>query len=284
WGRPAMITTRGIQSLRNIANFKTHILYFTAVVLALAALLDLAERIFVPRGVKASAIVQNSVPVTTVSAASFIGLPAAVAKGSIAAAFGTQLATGVQAAVSQPLPTTLLTTTVTVNGTLASLFFVSPNQVNYLIPPNAADGDAQVVITSIAGNGDQIVSRGQIKIASAAPAIFTAGSSGTGAPAALTGRVNAGGQFVYDPTQPFQPDPLHPGQFLPAPIDVGSVNLPAFLILFCTGVVNAPAGTVKVVIGGMDVPVTPLVAPGFTGLDQINLQIPLSLKGRGIVS
>ncbi|MGH9767402.1 MAG: IPT/TIG domain-containing protein [Blastocatellia bacterium] len=277
-----MSTIRGIQSLRNRTNFKTRILYFTAILLALAALLDLAERIFVPGGARGAAIIQNSVPVATTSAASFVGLPAAVAKNSIVAAFGTQLATGVQIASTQPLPTTLLTTSVTVNGTPSPLFFVSPNQVNYLIPPNTPDGDVQVVITSIAANGDQIESRGQIKIASSAPAIFTAGSTGAGAPAALTGRV-INNQFVFDSTTPFEPDPLRPGQFLPAPIDVGVAGNPGFLILYCTGALNAPAGSVKAVIGGVEVAVSPVVAPGFTGLDQINLELPVSLKGSGIV-
>ncbi|MGH9934640.1 MAG: hypothetical protein ACREAM_00245, partial [Blastocatellia bacterium] len=202
-------------------NFKSRLFCLIAAILALAALLDLSGRIFVPGRARSAAIVQNSVPVTTVSAASFIGSPATIAKNSIVAAFGTQLATGVQAAVSQPLPTTLLGTSVAVNGTLAPLFFVSPEQVNYLIPPTAADGDAEVVVTMTAANGDQIISRGQMKIAPATPAIFTASSNGTGAPAAVTGRINASGQFVFDQTPPFEPDPLHPGQFLPAPIDVG---------------------------------------------------------------
>lgn len=281
-----MITIHGIRALsalNNMSNFKTRLIYSIAITLTLAALLDLTWRVFVPGEALAATTIQNSVSVASVSAASFVGAPATIAKNSIVAAFGTQLATGVQLATSQPLPTTLLSTTVTVGGTPAPLFFVSPNQVNYLIPPNAADGDAEVVVTSIAANGDQIVSRGQVKIAPVVPAIFTANASGSGAPAAVTGRVNASGQFVFDATLPFEPDPLHPGQFLPAPIDVGTTSQPAFLILYCTGARNAAAGSVKAVIGGVEVPVTPVAAPGFTGLDQVNLQLPVSLKGSGIV-
>jgi uncharacterized protein (TIGR03437 family) len=256
---------------------------FVAIIAAFAASLDLAGRNFVPARVKAAEVIQNSVPVSSVSAASFIGSPAAIAPNSIVAAFGTQLATGTQSAPSQPLPTTLLNTSVTVNGALAPLFFVSPNQINYLVPPNTAEGDAQVVVTSTASNGDQIVSRGQIRIASVAPAIFTANNNGAGAPAAVTGRINANGQFVFDPAPPFEPHPTQPGQFLPSPIDVGASDRPAFLILFGTGLRNTTAGSVKAVIGGEEVNVTPVAAPGFTGLDQINAQIPVSLKGRGTV-
>src|SRR5262245_13196571 len=68
---------------------------------------------------KAAAVLNNSVPVASVSAASFIGSPASLAPNSIIAGFGTQLATGTQAATMQPLPTSLLNTSVTVNGTAA---------------------------------------------------------------------------------------------------------------------------------------------------------------------
>ncbi|MGH9848006.1 MAG: hypothetical protein ACREEM_55690, partial [Blastocatellia bacterium] len=195
----------------------------------------------------AAAVIQNSVPVSSVSAASFIGGPAPLAPNSIVAGFGTQLATGALAATTQPLPTSLLGAGVTVNGAAAPLFFVSPNQVNFLVPPGTQAGDAQVVITSNAASGDQIVSRGTVKVTTLAPAVFTANANGTGVPAAVTGRVNAAGQFVFDPNPPFEPNPLQPGQFLPAPIDVGTDGQPAFLILFATGLRNAPGGSTRAI-------------------------------------
>jgi len=251
--------------------------------LIFAAMHFLKPEIRLP-GVRAATVIQNSVPVTGVSAASFVGSPAPLAPDSIVAAFGTELATGTLAATAQPLPTSLLGTTVTVNGIAAPLFFVSPGQVNFLVPPAATPGEAQVVITSTMGNGDQVVSRGQIMVAGSAPAIFTANANGIGAPAAVTGRVNGNGQFVFDPAPPFEPDPVNPSQFIPSPIDVGTAQQPAFLILYGTGLRNAPPGSVRAIIGGIEVPVAPVAAPGFTGLDQINLQIPESLKGKGNVS
>lgn len=251
---------------------------------AVAAIVLIASGLLVEGLIKparGAAVTQNIVPVASVSAASFVGSPAPLAPNSIVAAFGTQLATGTLIAPSQPLPTTLNGTTVTVNGTAAPLFFVSSGQVNYLAPPNLAVGDAQVVITSTLSNGDQVISKGQMKIASSAPALFTANSNGFGAPAAVTGRVNASGQFVFDPNPPFEADPLHPGQVVPAPVDVGTNDQPAFFILFGTGLRNA--SNVKALIGGVEVAVAPTAAPGFTGLDQINVQIPVSLKGSGIV-
>lgn len=245
--------------------------------------LSIAFLVRVMPGVRANAIVNNSVPVSSVSAASFVGAPAPIAPGSIVAAFGTQLASGTLGATTQPLPTLLLGTSVTVNGTAAPIFFVSPGQVNFLVPSTVSAGDAQVVITATATNGDQIVSRGTLKIANVVPAIFTANANGAGVPAAVTGRVNAGGQFVFDAKAPFEPNPLQPGQFLPSPIDVGTEQQPAFLILFATGLSKATAGSTRAVIGGVEVAVTPVAAPGFTGLEQINLQLPVSLKGQGTV-
>ncbi len=235
------------------------------------------------RGVRAATTIQNSVAVVGVSAASFTGSPAPMAPNSIVAAFGTQLATGtLEATPGQPLPTTLLTTTVTVNGTPAQLFFVSPGQINLLIPSGVPAGNRTVVVTSTLGNGDQIVSSGQLNIASTAPAIFTANASGFGPPAAVTGRI-INGQFVYDSVLPFAPDPVTPGQYIPNPIDVGTAGNPAFLIIYGTGLRAAPGGNLKAIIGGIEVNTQVFVAAGYTGLDQINLQIPVSLKGAGIV-
>ncbi len=72
-------------------------------------------------------------PLTNVSAASFIG-PVAASE-AIIAAFGTDLATSVEAATTLPLPTTLAGTTVKArdsagNERPAPLFLVPPSQVN----------------------------------------------------------------------------------------------------------------------------------------------------------
>lgn len=237
------------------------------------------------RGARAASTIQNSVPVTSVSAASYVGQQSPLAPGSIVAAFGTELATGTQVANAQPLPTSLLTTTVTVNGVAAPLFFVSPNQINYLVPTGTTAGDATVTVKSTQTNGDEIVSTGTIRVAATAPAIFTANASGGGAPAGLTGRIDAAGQFAFDPAPPFSADPVNPGLLIPAPIDVGTADRPAFLILYGTGIRNAGAGTVSAVIGGVETGVEYFgAAPGFTGLDQVNLRLPVALKGSGLVA
>jgi len=82
---------------------------------------------------------------STVSAASFKAT--GVASESIVASFGVRLATGNVVAQTQNLPTTLAGTQVAIKdsaGTerLSPLCFVSPGQVNYLIPSGTASGPA----------------------------------------------------------------------------------------------------------------------------------------------
>src|SRR5262245_47183182 len=91
--------------------------------------------------------------VTTVSAASYAPV---VSPNSIVAAFGSRLATRTASATAQPLPTILGGTTVSVNGALAPLFYVSPGQINYLTPLGIPPGMASVVVTS----DDGVVSTG----------------------------------------------------------------------------------------------------------------------------
>ena len=43
------------------------------------------------------------------------------------------------------------------------------------------------------------------------------------------------------------------GCLIPAPIDVGIAERPAFLILYATGLRNVAAGSVQAVIGGLEI-------------------------------
>ncbi len=114
-----------------------------------------------------------------VSAASFSG--AEMASEAIVSAFGTGLATTAQAADTFPLPLMLSGTQVLVRDSAgieraARLFFVSPAQVNYQIPPDTAPGLAVVTIRS----GDGAISMDTVEIAPVAPGLFTANAAGKG--------------------------------------------------------------------------------------------------------
>jgi uncharacterized protein (TIGR03437 family) len=231
---------------------------------------------------------QETGAVAVVSAASF---EAPVSAESIVAAFGAGLATTTEVATTLPLPTVLGGTSVSVtdsNGTTraASLFFVSPGQINCVIPTGTASGNA--TFTVMAGNGAMSV--GTVEIAPGVPAIFTANVSGVGAPAANLIRVHPdASQSIEIPFQGEFPD------FIPRPIDLGPENELVFLILYATGLRAAPdtdgnpdngsAENVRVLIGGIElIPAFAGPAPGFVGLEQINVAIPRDLIGARQVS
>jgi virginiamycin B lyase len=216
----------------------------------------------------------------SVSAASFAA--GEVAADSIVAAFGTRLATMTQAAASLPLPTELAGTRVSIRdnaGTMreAQLFFVSAQQINYLMPAGLAAGTASVTITS----GEGIVSLGTVQIAAVAPGLFAANADGRGVAAANVLRVKADGSQVYE--QPAAVFDAAQNRFVARAIDLGAANESVFLILYGSGVRGRSAlAAVTATMGGVAAEVSFAGAQGdLAGLDQINLLLPRSLAGRG---
>ncbi len=210
--------------------------------------------------------VSSAGPLATVNAADYRG--GQLALDSIVAAFGTNLASGIESAQSLPLPQSLAGTTVTVNGTLAPLFFVSPTQLNFLLPPNLELGPAQILVSTAAGN----FSLGTVEIVAARPALFTANASGQGDAAAVA---TADGVTFQN-----------------APFDVTINGRPNVLLLFGTGLrrafVNTPnasngvADAVNVTIEGLTARVLFAGAQGgLAGLDQLNVELPAGLAGKG---
>ena len=228
--------------------------------------------------------------VATVSAASFLGQQ--LAADAIVAAFGVNLATGVEVATTTPLPTTLLGTTVKVKDAAgternAPLFFVAPSQINYQVPPGTSDGAATVTVIS----NNKVVGLGTINIAKVAPGFISANSNGQGVAAAVALRVKGSAQ-TFEAIASFDQGA---SRFVPIQFDLGAADEQVYLIMYGTGFRNAPnsdnnndngvAESVTVTIGGVNIPVLYAGgAPGFIGLDQANLgPIPRSLIGRGVV-
>ncbi|MEO6726810.1 MAG: PQQ-dependent sugar dehydrogenase [Blastocatellia bacterium] len=219
--------------------------------------------------------------VAIVSAASYRG--DALAPELITAAFGTNLAVVTQASNATPLPANIGGTQVTVRDStgvdrIAPLFFVSPNQVNYQIPPNTASGNATVTITNWSG----VVSRGTAQVSPVAAGLFTLNATGRGLPAAVVDRIKASGTRTTEAIGQF--DPVQ-NQFVPVPIDLGALDDQVFLVLFGTGFrFRSALSAATATIGGTNAEVT-FAGPqgGFVGLDQANVRIPRSLAGRGEV-
>ena len=216
-----------------------------------------------------------------VSAASYSG--AELTGESIAAAFGQNLATATVSANTNPLPTTLAGSTVRVRDSAgtersAPLFFVSPGQVNFLIPIGTALGAA--TITAASGNGT--TASGAINIVAVAPGLFAANANGQGVAAANALRVRADGSQSFEAIARFD---AATNRFVATSIDLGAASEQVFLVMFGTGFRNRSSlAAVTAQIGG-----TPAQAPfagaqgGLVGLDQANLLLPRTLLGRGEV-
>jgi uncharacterized protein (TIGR03437 family) len=205
----------------------------------------------------------------------------AIAPDSIVVAFGSNLATEPRAAQSLPLPIELAGSTVTVRDSQggvkpAPLFYVSPNQINYLMPSGLANGAATVTIK----NGQGVEFQSPIQISAVAPGLFSANAYGTGPASALALRVRVDGQQVYEPVARYD---AQTQSFVLEPIDLRDGAEQVYLVLFGTGVRNRGAlAEVTVEAGGTQLPVAYAGAsPDLAGVDQVNVFLPASLRGRG---
>jgi uncharacterized protein (TIGR03437 family) len=219
--------------------------------------------------------------VSSVSAASYS--LTALASEAIASAFGDGLAMTTAVAGALPLPTQLAGTSMRIKDSagverLAPLFFVSPTQVNYQIPPGTAAGLATVTITS----GDGAVSGGVAIINAVAPGLFTTNADGEGVAAALALRVKADGSQSYEEVAQFDPAQ---NRYVARPLDLGPEGERVYLVLFGTGIRHRSSqSSVRVWLGFGPVEVSYAGAQGdFIGVDQVNVLVPRSLIGRGEV-
>jgi uncharacterized protein (TIGR03437 family) len=213
-----------------------------------------------------------------------------VAPGSIASLFGSGLASGTGQATGPPLPTSLANTSVRVldaNGVerLAGLLYVSPTQINFVIPPETAPyGPA---IFNVAGPQTLPDGARSTIVQHLAPAFFTLSGAGQGPPAATAVRAQADGSQTPVPVAQCSAA----GACTLIPIDVSTGNV--YLSLYGTGFRGvAPGmpsgGTVDAKCGSPvsnSNPVVTYVGPQPTtlGLDQLNLLLPSGLPS-GIVT
>lgn len=202
-------------------------------------------------------------PLAVVNAANY--KQGALPPESIATAFGTDLAVGIDFARELPLPTSLAGTTLTVNGVAAQLLYVSPTQINFIVPANLTPGPATIIVSNPAGS----YALGTSQITDTAPGIFSADASGAGNAAALA---TSDGVSIQS-----------------APFDVNVNGRQNVLLLFGTGLRHAAAANsadengvaeaVQVTIEGQPAQVLYAGAqPQFAGLDQLNVVLPANLK------
>jgi uncharacterized protein (TIGR03437 family) len=194
--------------------------------------------------------------------------------GMIATLFGANLAPSTALAGALPVPTLLNGVSVSVNGVLAPLFFVSPAQINFQLPWESVGQNQAGIAVTVNGSAStpQIIS-----LRAVSPGIFSINSSGSG-----QGAIQIANAAIFA-----APDASIPGaQTRPA-------KRGEFLTIYCSGLgdvsprpaTGAAAGgnpvsntllTPSVTVGGVSAPVVSFagLSPGFVGLYQVNVQVP----------
>jgi uncharacterized protein (TIGR03437 family) len=192
--------------------------------------------------------------VSAVIPAAALVTPRIVAPGTFVSIYGLGLALAAMQATTIPFPTSLGGTQVLVNGAAIPIQYVSPSQVNAVLPPTLS---GLVTLTVMQMTGQHTVN---VLIEAAVPAIFTADGTAASAINAVTGAVVT------------TSSPLHGGDYVS---------------LFLTGLGATTAGAGGLQYGTIQPGVTVAgqactvqfagLSPQFPGVDQINCQIPTGL-------
>ena len=198
-----------------------------------------------------------------------------VAPGSFASLFGNGLAPSIAVGTQGSdgsYPKQLNGLTVTVGGAAADLVMVSPSQINFVVPLTAPYGTVNVSVA----DGLQTIAAGTASVSPTAPAVFTTNASGTGFGAILDGvdfsappftlGTAAGGGHVTTIAAVFGTGFRYAGGASPA-------SPPADVSGHVTAIASDPQGhswQLPVLYAGP--------APGYEGLDQINIQFVDSIN------
>lgn len=205
----------------------------------------------------------NAPVLNVVTSASYSSpvMPNSVA--TIFASEGQTFTSTTAAATSLPLPTTLGGARVQVEDVQAQLFYVSPTQINFLMP-GIHTGTIRMAV--LGPNGERVEG---VALTGPNPAIFTANATGKGVAAALVTSDGNNYQRIFDAS----------GNAVP--VGVTNAGQPNYLVLFGTGLRNQL--DVQIKINGQPCIVTFAGPhPQMPGIDQINVQMPLSQSGAGL--
>ena len=202
-----------------------------------------------------------------------------VAPDSIASLFGDNLASATVQSSSQPPPATLGGITLTVTDSAgvarnAPLYYVSPNQINFVIPDGTAAGSATFALAG--GSATQTLTA---TVQPVAPSLFSMSGTGSGVAAATAISTQAANPQLQSPVPVFQ---CTASGCTSVPINLG-VDTPIYVTFYGTGIRNRSSlANVAVTINGASVPVLYAgPSPAYAGLDQVNVSLPLSLRGSG---
>ena len=215
-------------------------------------------------------------PTAIVHGANFRG--GGLAPGQITSVFGSAFAESVEVAQAIPLPLDLAGASIRVKDGLgvertAALFFVSPGQINFEVPGASSPGAATLIVHFSDGSEATV----EIQIVAVNPGLFASAGAGEGPAAAVAVRV------APNSTQtPVTVTAFSDGQHRTVPVSVGNGQDPVVVLLFGSGIRGS--SSVQAFINGLPASVVGFAAQSqFVGLDQVNVQIPDSLSGAGVV-
>jgi uncharacterized protein (TIGR03437 family) len=215
-------------------------------------------------------------PPTVTSVVSSASLQPAVSPGEIVSIFGTNVGTPPVTAQYEDTgtyPTSLGNTTVTFNGTLAPLLYVSTGQINAVVPFEVA---GQKTVNVVVTHDSQASPAFSLPITDTSPAMFTVTQSGKG-----QGAIINAGLGALSPGAPNGPEnPAPPGSAISLFATGGGVfsqsftpNQDGLISLGASGPLAAP---VSLTIGGQPAKViyagaAPYAVPGVI---QVNAVVP----------
>jgi uncharacterized protein (TIGR03437 family) len=174
-----------------------------------------------------------------------------------------------------PLPVELNGVSVAINGAAAGLYFVSPGQINFVVPPGLPSTTGTNTLPVVINNNGTII-RSTIQVVPAQPDLFTQ-TNAFGSNRAVALNVTLSSTGTQEP-------------FTVTSLDASGQVVPTVLRLFLTGVRNIRVGqantSITVRIGTTDITGAAIIFVGpsdMPGTDQIDVRLPASLAGAGDV-
>jgi len=206
-------------------------------------------------------------PAGVLNAASSAPFTARISPGELLTLYGTNLANSLVIAPSIPFPNTLGNVQVSINGTPAPIYYVSPTQISAIVPYEvAADSIAQVQVTTN-GTPSNIITMYTNKTSAG---VFSVPPGGLGYGAVL----HANGQLVTsaNPAEIGETVSVYlTGLGAVSPTITDGAAGPAPTLSYATNTITADIGgtTATVTYSGL--------APELAGLYQVNVTIPTGL-------
>jgi uncharacterized protein (TIGR03437 family) len=208
-------------------------------------------------------------PLGITNVASYDPVTSPVSPGEFLILTGTNLAASPSLARSLPLETMLGSTSVSINGVAAPLYYVSPTQIDLIVPFEIAQSSLVQIVVSNGGAASNAVT---LYASDTTPGMFTLGQDGIG-PGAIT---HTDGSLVSDanPAQVGETVVLYAsGLGLVSPAIADGSEGPA-------GPLSYTVSPVGVIVGGVQASSVEFagLAPFYVGLYQIDFVIPAGVN------